>query len=524
MWVTFLYTTITLFVIRILYEARRDRGLPPGPRRLPLIGNLHQAPTHLPWLTYHKWFQQWGPIISLQLGGSTVVILGSASVAHDLLNKRSGIYSDRPRLVMAGDCMTKGMHTLMRPYNDRYLLHQRMDAAVVSPRAAATYTPLQDLESKQLLANFVRHAAERPGAPADFGYAFELYSYSVSYMAGFGIRITSEDPQHIADAKRVIENMAYACQPGAWIVDALPFLNSLPRALAPWKKTADALFGVESTSHARNVGAGLKSKSWNWAKELRASKEAQEMSDLEFAYNVGILVDAGLETTSAVLEVFMLACLAQPRFVELAQRELDEVVGRERLPGFADRESLPYVRACVEETLRWRHIAPGGIPHATLEEDHYMGYRIPKGAVVPPVYWSMHLEEDVYSSPWSFQPERWLGQPEGKSFGFGRRICAGRFVARNSLFIMIARLLWAFNIKHAVDRKTGRSIEVDDKAFGNAVISKPHQFSAVFEPRTERHREIVEEAWDKQEKDADVLLNGIRNHQIAIGLNIRSKT
>lgn len=517
-----LYTVVALLVLRIFYEARWDHKLPPGPRRLPLIGNLHQAPTLLPWRTYHTWFQQWGPIISLQLGGSTVIILGSATAAHDLLNKRSGVYSDRPRLVMAGEYMTKGMHILMRPYDDRYLLHQRMDAPVVSPRAAATYTPLQELESAQLLFNFVRHAERAPGQPADFGYAFELYSYSVSYMAGFGIRITREDPRHIADAKRVIENMAYACQPGTWIVDALPFLNRLPRPLAPWKRTAEELFRVESESHTRNVAAGLESKSWNWAKELKCSKEAAEMSDLEFAYNVGILVDAGLETTSAVLEVFVLACLAQPAFIREAQRELDEVVGKDRLPSFADKDSLPYVRACVEETLRWRHIAPGGIPHATLEEDHYMGYRIPKGAVVLPIYYSMHLEEDVYASPWSFQPERWLGKPEGKSFGFGRRICAGRFVARNSLFILIARLLWAFDINHAVDKKTGKRSEVDDTAFGNAVISKPHHFSAVFEFRTQKHKEVVLEAWEKQEKDVDILLNGIRDQQLAAGLNIRS--
>lgn len=519
MWAAFLYTTIVLVVLRLIYEARRDHNLPPGPRRLPFIGNIHQAPTSAPWHTYHKWFQQYGPLISLQFGGTTVIVIGSASAAHDLLDKRGNIYSDRPRLVMAGECLTKGMHILLRRYNERYLLHQRMDAPVLSPRASKTYQPLQDLESKQLLVDLMTNA----GGPVDFSHHFELYSYSIVYLAAYGIRITASDEKHMHEAKHVLDNFGYAAQVGMWAVDALPFLNALPEGpLAPWKKIAKELFQVESSLHSRNAASALASPSWNWTKELQASKEAQEMTALEFAYNVGVLVLAGLETTSTVMDIFVLACLAHPAFIRRAQSELDEVVGNDRLPSFEDRESLPYVRACVEETLRWRHIAPGGVPHATLQEDHYMGYRIPKGATVLPAYWTMHLDESVYASPWVFQPERWLGKPEGRHFGFGRRVCTGRFIARNSLFLLLARLLWAFDIKHAVDKKTGQRIEVDDMAFGSGFVSKPNHFPAVFEPRSSRHREVVANEWATQEKDVHVLLNGIRDHQIAVGVKVRA--
>ncbi|KAL1624328.1 hypothetical protein SLS56_007867 [Neofusicoccum ribis] len=523
MWATLVYATVALIVLRLIYEARRDHKLPPGPRRLPFIGNLHQAPTSTPWRTYHKWFQQYGPLISLQFGGTTVIIIGSASAAHDLLDTRGNIYADRPRLVMAGECLTKGMHILLRPYDERFVLHKRMDAPVLSPRASATYFPLQDLESKQLLAAMVKSAEERPGAPVDFHHRFELFAYSVVYMAAYGIRITADDEAHMHDAKHILDNFAYAAQVGTWIVDALPFLNKLPKGpLAPWKRTAEELYEIESSLHARNTATALASKNWNWTKELKKSKEAKEMSPLEFAYNVGALVDAGLETTSTVMDVFVLACLAHPAFIRRAQKEMDEVVGKDRLPSFADRDGLPYVRAVVEETLRWRHIAPGGVPHATLQEDHYMGYRIPKGATVLPAFWTMHLDEEVYDSPWAFRPERWLGIPEARHFGYGRRVCTGRFIARNSLFILIARLLWTFDIRHAVDKKTGKRIEVDDIAFGSGFVSKPDPFPAVFKPRSDRHQEVVEKEWGKQEKDVNVLLNGIRDHQIAVGLNVRA--
>lgn len=201
------------------------------------------------------------------------------------------------------------------------------------------------------------------------------------------------------------ENFGYAGRVGTWVVDALPFLNVLPRGpLASWKRVADDFFRIESALHVRNVAGGMSSKAWNWTKELRASSEVADVDDLEFAYDVDILADAGLDATTAAMEVFVLACLAYPRFLQHTQREFDEVVGGERLPRLAAQEKLPYIRAYVEDTLRWRHIAPGGIPHVTRCEDGYMGYRIPKRATVLPVYWTMCLQERAWDASLSFAP------------------------------------------------------------------------------------------------------------------------
>ena len=60
---------------------------------------------------------------------------------------------------------------------------------------------------------------------------------------------------------------------------------------------------------------------------------------------------------------WLLAMLAYPDTQARAQAELDAVVGRARLPTFADYHSLPYIRAMVKEVLRWRPVGPLGIPH-----------------------------------------------------------------------------------------------------------------------------------------------------------------
>lgn len=88
----------------------------PGPRGLPILGNVLQNPLDREWLQYTAWGKQFGNIFKLNLFRQNVIIINSRKVAVDLLEKRSAIYSDRPRLIMAGELVgwNKGV-TLRRP-------------------------------------------------------------------------------------------------------------------------------------------------------------------------------------------------------------------------------------------------------------------------------------------------------------------------------------------------------------------------------------------------------------------------
>jgi cytochrome P450 len=79
--------------------------------------------------------------------------------------------------------------------------------------------------------------------------------------------------------------------------------------------------------------------------------------------------------------------LTHPKVQEKAQKELDEVISRHRLPDFSDRESLPYMNAIVKEVLRWYPNTPLGAPHLTTEEDDYKGMRIPKKTMILTNIW-----------------------------------------------------------------------------------------------------------------------------------------
>ncbi|OAL28509.1 hypothetical protein AYO20_09457 [Fonsecaea nubica] len=491
---------------------------PRGPPRLPIIGNLHQAPQVYPWRVYQEWTRQYGPVFSLQYGMNTVIMLGTYQAAHELLNKRSHIYSSRPRAVMGGECLSRGLRTLLMPYGQQWRNHQRLQASYLNVRVSQSYRGVQDLESKQLLYEFLS-----PGV--DFVDRYHRYSSSVIFALAYGRRLPNGDEPEILAIDEVMKNFLYAARVGTWLVDAVPILNYLPKFLAPWRRLGDRLHKLESTLCIDNMTKGLDSASWNWSKHVSGMKEGRDMSTKELAYDVGIIYEAGSDTTSMALEIFTLAMLVYPDVMKKAQAEIDAHVGDDRrLPGFEDRDSLPYMDAMIKEVLRWRPVSAGGIPHAVIQDDEYLGYRIPAGATVIGNHWSIHLDEDVYRDPHAFNPDRWIEDPALPlaPFGFGRRVCTGQHLARNSLFINMVRILWAFDVVHAyesvpeIDPHTGRTVlvrrrcEVDPLAFTQGLNSKPLPFRAEFKVRSPERAQIIREEWDKAEKRLDVLLESIR--------------
>jgi cytochrome P450 len=175
---------------------------------------------------------------------------------------------------------------------------------------------------------------------------------------------------------------------------------------------------------------------------------------------------------------WILAMVAFPEVQRRAQAELDVVVGRGRLPTFADAPRLPYVRAIIKEVFRWRPASRLGTAHKTAEDDWYEGMFIPKGSTCRANIWQCNRDRTIFGDDADdFKPERHLGDSgellpgpketnqEGHvSFGFGRRICVGKHLANESLFILTMRILWATNLQCVEDEK-GIERLLDTNAF-----------------------------------------------------------
>ncbi|KAF8265018.1 cytochrome P450 [Lactarius quietus] len=195
------------------------------------------------------------------------------------------------------------------------------------------------------------------------------------------------------------------------------------------------------------------------ATALKKNNSKYGLSKREQTWIVGNVIAAGQETTATTLHWWLLAMLAYPHVQALAHAELEEVVGRARPPTFVDVSSLPYMHAMVKEILRWSPITGvPGMPHCTIAEDWYEDMFTPKDTVY---FANMHLlnahPEAFGNDAAEFDPTKYLDErrvnlqasrEDGHvTFGYGRRVCPGRYVAEASLMMNLATLLWAMRFE-----------------------------------------------------------------------------
>lgn len=181
--------------------------------------------------------------------------------------------------------------------------------------------------------------------------------------------------------------------------------------------------------------------------------------------------------------------LLYPDVQKKALEEIDNLTKGERIPTTADRSHLPYVDAMCKEIKRWHTIGPLGVPHVTAEEDSFKGMRIPKGSIIQANVRLIHHDPRNYSDPYLFKPERFLPEnpadmpldPSTVAFGFGRRMCPGRFLADMTTYSAIVNILTAFTIGPAPGKPAPDSLEYID-----GTVSIPKQFECLLTPRSEK--------------------------------------
>jgi cytochrome P450 len=140
-------------------------------------------------------------------------------------------------------------------------------------------------------------------------------------------------------------------------------------------------------------------------------------------------------------------------------------VGRDRSPNWDDIDHLPYCQAVFKEAMRWRRVTIlGGFAHAPIKDDEYRGYHLHAGIAIYGNLSATHSDPQDFPEGDSFRPERFLDERKPcptklghHRFGWVRRSCSGQYFAEPGLSMMIARLLWTFDIKPGLDDEVSRS-------------------------------------------------------------------
>ncbi|TFK95438.1 cytochrome P450 [Pterulicium gracile] len=512
---------IAFFLLRS-WSKNRNLVFPPGPKPVPMLGNIFDVRAKELWLVAREWAQQFGDVTYLHIFGQGLVFLNTSKAAFDLMERKGSIYSDRPPLVMVTElCGCTDMVAFTR-YGTGSRSQRKLMSKALSANAVKTYQPLIQMDTHHFVSSLIQ-------TPKDYQKHIRRYAGGLTLNTIYGYRITTNNDLFLELAEECVDLLAneIASTGSMWMVDLFPFLKHIPefmpgasfkRKAKVWKaKMEDFVekpWDYFTTSLTNGTAPPSFCSTLIDADSLRPTdRESKEMkSDLQqkifdLKWTANSMYSGSIDTTVTSIMHFILAMALHPEAQKMAQEEMDRVVLSEgRLPTFEDRERLPYLEALLWETLRWGCPVPLGLPHRLTEDDVYDGQFMAKGTLVFGNIWNILRDESIYPSADSFNPSRFMPSslaaldestrrkmdPRNYVFGFGRRVCPGSNLVDSSNWLMMAMMVATCQIGKPRD-KEGRECEPKVE-FNNSVFRTPDVFDCDIRPRSDKALHLLARA------------------------------
>lgn len=183
-----------------------------------------------------------------------------------------------------------------------------------------------------------------------------------------------------------------------------------------------------------------------------------------------------VDNPSNIVEWTLAEMINRPELIQKATKELDEIVGKNRLVQEYDIPKLNFVKACARESLRLHPTMAFNVPHVSMNDTVVGGYFIPKGSHVIIGRDGLGRNPQVWKEPYEYKPERHLKndgsdvtltEPNLKylSFGAGRRSCPGVMLGTTMTVMQLARLLHGFTWSAPADTSGINLVEAEDDMF-----------------------------------------------------------
>ncbi|KAG1896562.1 cytochrome P450 [Suillus fuscotomentosus] len=479
-------------VLALLYKkssltnGKNALPFPPGPparwfwsNALPSV-NIARELTNL--------VREYGPVVSLRQGSQVIIVIGSVEAATTIMEIEGRSLVDRPPSIAAGEMLSNGMRILMARSGERFRRLRKAIHTHLQPKAAEAYKDMQHDNARKFILDILDDPQSHQKHAAGFSASVIL---RVTY--GKSTPTAYTDPE-VVRIYKVLHHFDLVMRPGAYLVDRVPLLRYLPgygKQLTEWHNEELSLYRhqllrVQSEIEQNKAGP-------SFTRTLLENTEDHQLAMDEMGYLAGTLFGAGADTTFAGITTAIMAAACHPLAQAKLHEELDMVVGSDRAPTFEDSSLLPQLRAFLLEALRWRPVIPIGFPHRATQDIIWQGHCIPEGAMVYGCHWAICRDPIAFPDPEKFDPQRWLDS-EGRlkedmksfTFGFGRRVCPGRHLAENSMYIALALIFWSFRFDQRPDAP------INTKA-SDSVVSHIAPFEIDVIPRieVERLREMM---------------------------------
>ncbi|PQE20304.1 hypothetical protein CJF30_00001610 [Rutstroemia sp. NJR-2017a BBW] len=201
---------------------------------------------------------------------------------------------------------------------------------------------------------------------------------------------------------------------------------------------------------------------------LKANETEKELTARELTANCALLLDAGSETTATMLSGCLFYLLKNPDCMEHLTKILRDTYEEDTGMNSKSLARLPYLQAILEESMRMYMPLPPTLPRKTSKEGALIcGRFVPPGMSVGVNQYSACRAEENFRDPYSFKPERWLGDSMYSNdkrntfqpFSNGPRNCLGKSLAYAELRLIISHILWNFDLELMPESKDWHAVQ-----------------------------------------------------------------
>ncbi|KAH9940664.1 cytochrome P450 [Amylocystis lapponica] len=497
-----------LVVLLLVFRRSKRSPYPPGPKGLPFVGNLFDVPAKRPWMQYKEWgLQNNSDIVSVKIFGTRLVVINTMEAAQEIFETRGAIYSSRPSFPMAELAGHTKWDLGWLPYGKRWRDHREVFHQEFEKDTPA-HRPHEVAASRRLLKKLL-------DTPHNFSKHLRHAAGDMIISATYGIQILPQDDPLIDLAEQVVVGIGRSVEP--FLVNSFPILKYVPptfpgasfqRLAAKWsKQSQDLIEGpfelVKKRLRDGTATACVTSRALEALEDEKSDPAAYEYGTEVLANVLAMVFIGAADTLVPALNAFILYMVMNPEAQRRGHEAVDAVTKRKYIPDFSDYGDIPYVDAIVNEVFRCSAVVPLGVPHFNTADDVYKGFFIPKDSIIMGNTWALLRDEKTYGPDTeSFIPERFLG-PDGKRndiadpeayFGYGRRICPGRSMAREAIWIIFASILSVFEITEAIG-EDGQRIKPTGE-FTSAFVCHPLPFKCTIKPRFAGATEIITDAFE----------------------------
>ncbi|XP_004288803.1 PREDICTED: cytochrome P450 71D11-like [Fragaria vesca subsp. vesca] len=460
--------TFLLLVIVVLQLRKRGHknnssspNLPPGPWKLPFIGNIHQLIGALPHRRLGDLAKQHGPLMHLRIGQVSAVVVSSAKFAKEVMETHDIIFASRPEVIATRLFSYDYTNITFGPYSDYWRrLRKICKKELLSAKRVQSYRPIRE---KGVL-NLIKWIGSRAGSPINLTQKVMSSTYSITSEAAFGNQCKDQE-EFIDVMKQVIKAAS-----GFNVVDVFPcfkilhMISGVQQKLERLHKKSDRIMENIIKEHIQATTT------------TKSDDEAQVQEDLvdvllgfhdpsgghEFSLTTdnikAIILDiftAGSETSSTTVDWTMSELIRHPKIMKRVQDEVREVFNRTQQINETSIREMKYLKLVIQESLRLHPSVPLLLPRECGERCEIDGYEIPVKTKVIVNAWAIGRDPNYWSEPETFNPERFLDSSisyHGTNFdyipfGAGRRICPGMLYGMANVELPLAMLLYHFDWK-----------------------------------------------------------------------------